>query len=239
MKNIIFVLQFIFLVQTLSAQFGIRGYYQNMNADNWEQTINRFSNVDGSKPTPLNIGYAVGLDYWFRLKNKRLEFTPEVNYAFYTEKWNSGTTNIGELKATSYSLFLNTNLYLLDFDGDCDCPTFSKDGGLIEKGFFIQFSPGWSYYQLKYDALISTTESREATTSAFSAGLAVGLDIGIIDMITITPIIGFRRHFGVEWEDLHTYFDSDEVLTVDNNKTGIMTFHAGIRLGIRIDKSRF
>ena len=54
----------------LSAQFGVNAGYRTNSADGWE---NYFRGQDF-----LNSGFKVGVDYWFRLKNRRVEFTPEV-----------------------------------------------------------------------------------------------------------------------------------------------------------------
>jgi len=76
-------------------------------------------------------GFEVGLGYWFRLKNKRMEFIPEVSYMSLA---GDGVGGLGDL--TGFNVNANIFIYPLDFHSDCNaCPTFSKDGGLIKKGF--------------------------------------------------------------------------------------------------------
>src|SRR5688500_13551386 len=75
-------------------------------------------------------GFHASIEYHLRLKNIRIEFRPGLGYR---------TTHLGSSYDGYFNSFdfdLGTAVYPFDFAGDCDCPTFSKEGGLFKKGFF-------------------------------------------------------------------------------------------------------
>jgi len=150
MKQLLIIFLFSFLmINQSSAQYGVNASYQTFSASNWEGLI-QDSDLLGA--APIKSGFAVGIDRWFRLKNARVEFFPELNVP--------------------------------------------------------------------------------------SLGLGLGVDIGLSDLLTITPMIRFRRYFGAEWENLVENLNLEEPsqLSFDAQETGIETFSFGIRLGIRMGK---
>lgn len=209
---------------TLSAQFGVNVRHNWNEAENWMITGD-----NGQQDIALlEDGFSFGVDYWFRLKNYRVEFLPELNYSQYS------TLADPELNFSTraVSLFLNTNLYLFDLKGDCDCPTFSKEGPTLEKGFFLQISPGVSYFDYQDSQLELLVESSELV---FSIAGAVGFDLGISDLITITPMVGLRFYPNNFREDI----DKFSVITDSENaqeESSIRQAFAGLRLGIRLDQ---
>lgn len=221
----------VFLFQSAEAQFGISANYLSTN-EQWE-----FSAFDGFN-APENLvenGWSAGIDYWFRLKNKRIEFLPELNYASFTNDYTMDLRSQSDV----YSFFFNTNFYLWDFNGDCDCPTFSKQGPTLEKGLFVQLSPGVSYWKLAYgnkDAPFLEDES-----AAFSIGAGAGFDIGITDLITLTPIVRLRYYPSVDSESPISYLDENEVLTDGTARIAgsPLFWSGGIRLGFRLDSDRY
>ena len=217
------------MINQSSAQYGVNASYQTFSASNWEGLI-QDSDLLGA--APIKSGFAVGIDRWFRLKNARVEFFPELNYARYSVDWSDDATTLSHQQI---SLFANTHFYLFDLTGDCDCPTFSKDGGFVKKGFYVELSPGLSYASSTIKGITG-----DPSNSSFvpSLGLGLGVDIGLSDLLTITPMIRFRRYFGAEWENLVENLNLEEPsqLSFDAQETGIETFSFGIRLGIRMGK---
>ncbi|MEM1217192.1 MAG: hypothetical protein AAGJ82_15965, partial [Bacteroidota bacterium] len=128
----------------------------------------------------------------------------------------------------------NTNFYVLDFEGDCDCPTFSKQGPGLQKGLFLQLSPGWSYFsQTLNDNLFGVQVTDNI--SAFNFGLGLGLDLGLSDLVTITPQVGFRYYPSVEWPALGD--ESPIILPTEiQAESSLQQLTAGLRLGIRLDQ---
>ncbi len=222
----LFTLSFFLFINKTSAQYGINASYQTFSASDWEGLINQ-SDLSGA--APINSGFAVGIDRWFRLKNARVEFFPELNYARYSVDWSD---NVTSLNHQQISLFANTHFYIFDLEGDCDCPTFSKDGGILKKGFYVALSPGLSYATSTFK---DNNGDPSSSSLVPSLGLGVGVDIGLSDLLTITPMIRYRRHFGVQWDDLDQHLNLD--IQGDNDdslKSGINSFSFGLRLGLRL-----
>ena len=233
--------QFTVLVVTLcftlnlSAQIGVNAGYRTNSADGWEKF---FEGKDF-----LNQGFKVGVDYWFRLKKRRVEFTPELSYTRFNSSFSTGSL-IGqvdqEFTATFIGLDFHTNLYLLDFASDCDCPTFSKDGSILDAGFFVQLSPGVAYGDFSAASSSETGETRNESTNAtaFKFGIGVGLDIGISDGFTITPMVNWQRYFGMEWENLGTFNTNDVIPEGADETTDLDQLFFGLKLQVRLDELR-
>ena len=183
----------------------------------------------------LGNGFGIGLDYWFRLKSQRIEFLPEINYAQFNQYQLNGSDL--DRSNQAFSFFFNVNIYPLDLVSDCNCPTFSKQNDLVKKGFFVQVSPGFSYFLHDF-----TSDERkvEISSSAFSLGTALGLDVGVSNVLTITPVAGFRYFFNAELEDI----SNPQLPLIDNlflkdTKTNISQIYAGLRLGWRFDRRNY
>lgn len=216
-----------------NAQFGFNAKYLIPGEDNWPYLTDNGSESSFSRP--YDKGWSAGLDFWFRLKNQRVEFLPELNY---TQLSNSDLALI-ESETRIYSFFFNTNLYLWDFNGDCDCPTFSKQGPTLAKGLFIQVSPGVSYWDGNYrDALAQVNDE----SFSFSIGGGVGFDIGLTDLVTFTPILQARYYPEVKLEGNLVAGENTPLpdLPVRITSTDSPLFWSvGARLGFRLDTSRY
>jgi hypothetical protein len=155
-------------------------------------------------------GFQAGLEYYFRLKSNRVEFHPMLGYR------RSFESEMAPGYYSSIDLDFNAAFYLFDFEGDCNCPTFSKQGTLVKKGFFFELQPGVGYQTI-------TLQEAQSSNMVVKLGIAAGLDIGISDQYTMTPFISGTRIFAGEWEAL-----------TENGLPGKMddffVFGAGIRL---------
>jgi len=160
------------------------------------------------------------LFYWFRLKNRRIEFLPEVGYIGTIN--NSDALFVTQLQKILISF--NTDIYLFDLEGDCNCPTFSKQGGYFQKSFFIEITPSMDiqFFEL---AQFDGDEFSDKTMS-FRIGLGAGFDIGVSDMVTITPTIGMNWSTTPSWQKL---------IGIDG---GEWIFTAGLRALFRPDYKR-
>lgn len=226
------VLLFPLMISALyaQAQLGIGGSYLSSSAQHWE-----FRNAGAANPSlqPPGTGFSVGLDYQFRLKKVRIEFTPEFNYAH----WSAPLTN--EIKTSSnwYSFFFNMRMYPFDLEGDCNCPTFSKRGNTFQKGFFVALSPGMTYM----NHFISFTGGgflfgyRNKQPFTASGAVAIGLDLGISDLLTVTPHAGWRYFPKTDWPSLTTVASQLGYEAIDAQGP-LHQFHAGLRLGWRLGR---
>ena len=134
---LLFVLAFV----DVSAQFGVRAKYNMNSFSDWDTFLEQAVPGEVDKVFPSNLEF--GVDYWFRLKNHRIEFMPEVAMGLKTS---SSYSAVGADLSFSYFAFnFNTQIYAFDLVGDCDCPTFSKQGPSLNKGFFFSLAPGIIY----------------------------------------------------------------------------------------------
>lgn len=209
----------------LSAQFGLHTTFQNnTNTTNLGEIVYNTS------------GFAVGIDYTFKLAQNRVEFFPELNYSAVKmaepifEVSGSGISS--RLESQAIGFYFNTNVYPFDFEGDCDCPVFSKDGNFFKKGFFLQVSPGVNYHNYQYEEFqdISLNESRILKGADFSYSLAggAGIDIGLSEHLTISPYFRARYHFDTEME---SYFN-EESTPARTDSFAMWQMNAGLRIGV-------
>lgn len=225
------LISILFLTMDVSGQFGLRMKYNNNNFSDWEAAMENRYNTNEKLYSP---GYEVGIDYWFKLKKRRIEFMPEISYALATTKYSNAA--LTETKFTSYNFNFHTQIYALDLEADCDCPTFSKQGPSINKGLFFHFTPGISYYSTATTPnplieLIYPVTDTEGI--AFKAGIGLGMDIGVSDLLTITPIISYYFNMGMNWENLAL---SGTQLTDVSSNPRLLQFT--LRLGFRPDYGR-
>lgn len=210
-----------------SAQIGVRANYGLSNAPNWEAlsaNSTQFAAADF-----FGSGYTIGIDYWLRLPQNRIEFYPELRYTSY--ETNSQLLLNGQdvnVNSTSLGLYANTHFYVLDFLGDCDCPTFSKQGGLFKKGFFLSVSPGIYYHKKSSDLIVGNLES----VSGY-LGIGLGLDIGVSNLITITPTFQYAIGFNDKLDGAASILGVPELQNLESSSFKQMLF--GIRIGLRPD----
>lgn len=229
-KWVYVVLLFVF-TDTVHAQFGARVKYNNMAFSDWETALNKFDN--NSNQSLFNHGFELGLDYWFRLKKRRVEFMPEVSYASASTSYPSNL-GLDRVNLSVFNFNFHSQIYALDMEGDCDCPTFSKQGPSLNKGLFFHFTPGLGYYTT--NTSLSEGNSRsfgEAQGIVFRAGLGVGLDLGVSDLITITPILSYYFHSNMTWEDMPA---PGELLQNSADSPKLLQFT--LRFGFRPDYGR-
>lgn len=223
MKKLLVIFTCCLLSAGLFAQYGISAGLRTNGETEWEG----FTNSNAL----MGTGYKVGLDYWFRLKKIRIEFTPELNFSQFKESYTSPKEEDFTFKTNIIGLHWNTSIYPLNFKDDCNCPTFKKDGQIIEKGFHFILSPGVNYFDFNINKGDFTTND-----IVFSAGLGVGLDLGLTDYITLTPMVMYHRYFDADWEGLDEALSFDELPDNAATNTDINQFFFGARFRIRFDE---
>jgi len=231
MKCIAITSFFILFQISANAQFGIT-IKQNLNSfPIWEDraTAALRSDVD-----LFPLGQEYGFDYWIRLKNKRIEFLPQLAVSTFRTKLNGASFLDGYILNRAH-LNLNTNIYFLDFNSDCDCPTFSKQGNFFTKGFFLQISPGLVYNRELINYIVDDPDFDLKTNLSYKIGVALGLDIGLTDLFTITPIVGINYYPSVDWESFDLLHYDATIVSPTSNKTTVRELQFGIRLGFRPD----
>lgn len=198
------------LCSASSAQIGLSGQFLVQDIPNLE--------VPSFIDNPINNQFGVGLSYWFRLKKVRWEISPTIYY-------HRGSANTGdessEFSQQMLSLHIQNNFYLMDFKNDCMCPTFSKQGEWIRKGFFIYAAPGLGTNQYK-------TNQKELDRQMFGYGEAgFGIDFGLNNVLTLTPTVGYRQLFGSnDFEEIQSKASYNQLVT-------------NLKLTFRWDKENF
>lgn len=139
-----------------------------------------------------------GLEYHFRLKKKRIEFHPGVGVRIPI-----GSKEYGSIQGIDAAIPID--LYLFDFEGDCDCPVWNKEGEVFKKGFFLEVIPGVSYQTLKrtnFQAPVDPAEPIQTNGIIPFLGIGAGLDLGLSERLTLTPTISYFFFGTKDWDGL-------------------------------------
>ncbi len=175
MKAVVLVFSFFFFGTALemNAQIGIGANYRFDKGWEWVNKVEPRT-IDGKE---LDFG----VDYHFKLPNNRIEFLPGISFG-QTLK----TENEGQLMTKLYGVSMPIRVYPLDFYGDCNCPTWSNNGDLIKKGFYVVLTP--SFYAFESDF------NNENISSSRFWGIApgIGLDIGLSKHFTLNPQVSYE-----------------------------------------------
>ena len=222
-----FILVFSLLITSLTvfAQFGIRAGYGSTSFKDWEGFAYR--RIDVNKASFLNSGLNVGVDYWFRLKKRRIEFMPELGYTQFAASSVDGYN----YSLSSFNAYFNVHVYLLDLAEDCNCPTFSKQGNTIKKGFFIHAAPFFRYYIQEAEG--SQSLSGNSTGIGIRAG--AGIDIGLSDFLTLTPMVAYEATGKSNWKDLATLATNITDPDIKSSGSGLFGL---MRLGFRLNSNK-
>jgi hypothetical protein len=120
LKKILLLLTLTIFANGLIAQYGVSAIYNSqLGADDWDIFVNDGDHIKSN-------GFGLSVDYWFRLKNYRVEFSPEIGFL---KGDHSLLLTSGDNPSLSWSqLFVlaNVNIYPFDIEGDCNCPTLWK-----------------------------------------------------------------------------------------------------------------
>ncbi|MCB0644011.1 MAG: hypothetical protein KDC44_20335 [Phaeodactylibacter sp.] len=219
------------------AQLGISGSYNQWHTPDWLTIVEQYTTTNQTVDGFYRNGSKLSVDYWFRLKNVRIEFHPEVGLSQVKADWTDIPGLPYLLQSRTIHFQWNTNIYLFDFFGDCDCPTFSKSEPFLKKGFFVQISPGINLQQHQVFENGIDEAIQSADNTAYSLAAGIGLDIGVARFLTITPYVKGWYYFNTDWQDFRDIAPF-KVDVPDGERQGpAPTDHywleAGLRLGIR------
>ncbi len=236
--RLFFLLLLSSLSTAIAAQWGLTGTQQ------WSKDGFRTSAfLEGGS---FQQGQEVALDYWFRLKEKRIEFHPTISYGVF-----EGLLSLPfrpsepqlELDGVDFRLQeigfqFKTNIYPFDFGTDCDCPTFGKQGPALHKGFFLQLAPGISYLSVRSQPNYYSTEAFKDQAWLPTLGLGAGIDFGVSKFLTVSPTLTYRRSLGqFHWQALEQI--DDLPFEYGSSKAHLAALQFSIRLGFRLDHRRW
>lgn len=196
MKTLLLILALLGLHHIGKAQYGISSQYVSSKAK-----YIPVSDLSADEINNITSGYHLGLNYWLRLKNVRLEFFPEIGYTHLDSRSDESQA---DFMIDQWSLTIPASFYLLDFKGDCHCPTFSKQNDLVKKGFFVQLITALEFERAKFESLLP-----DAWQQNVKGGIGLGLDIGASDFLTVTPIVQYLMPLYSNRQEQHpATFDS-------------------------------
>ncbi|MBK8501914.1 MAG: hypothetical protein IPL46_06735 [Saprospiraceae bacterium] len=204
MKSFLFITLMLTCLTALQAQYGLSAQYVSAKVE---------SSVVAGTQTVNAQGFSAGLNYWLRLRNVRIEFFPELAYGLLETKQ---IESLPDLSVQNWSFTIPASFYLLELKGDCQCPTFSKQNDLLKKGLFVQLIGAYQNERSK----TATTQHTDWQQN-LAAGIGTGLDIGLSDFITLTPLVQY----------LHTVYSSKAPESPGTESA----IRAGIRLTFRPD----
>lgn len=206
------------------AQYGVSASYFYSNNPLWDASVNEIANTNADI---VHSGLGVSLDYQFRMSDVRVELLPEL-------RWNRVHTHIeqvdnplasNDVQHQLLAVHTNVHIYMFDLQGDCDCPTWSREGPTLKKGLFLRLSPGLTYQTASKNGQQEIINATEQWRAGLGAGL--GFDIGLSDVVTVTPSVEHRWH------------SRGDATVMDESANRPTNWWAGIRLGIRPGKRRY
>ncbi len=210
-------------------QGGISGAYFVQTIPEWETAV--FGNRSNERL--LKSGFAQEVDFKIAgFENYRVQFHLNAGTAF------SKTTQIDRIdrsfKLRQIDLSLSSKIFLLSLEADCDCPTFSRDAGLLEKGFYVEFIAGASSYNAKMRDVYDVNDKG----FGLKLGLGMGIEIGINDQVTVSPYVRYNRFFNNEWTGLQAAIADLDVTEINSGSdiSPINQISGGIRLGISLER---
>lgn len=188
-----------------TSQIAVSGKFLTNNSESWDDYY--------ASSNALSSGIELGLGYWFRFTDVRIEFIPEISYT----KFNSDFADASALNGQ-----LNVLIYAIDFYSDCGtCPTFSKDGSTLKKGFHWILAPGITKLS---GSSVGTETFPDYTTWRMAIG--AGLDFGFSNVFTLTPFITYNMGSKTDY-------------VVTNVESRFSQLHLGLRTVIRLDKNKW
>lgn len=215
------------------AQWGLMINYSSNQTENWKLG----DNPDGSfrERSILGEGFSASIDYRLRIPRTRVELLPALGIGYssrtFTEYPNASVAAPLEFSVRYTGFNLPVHIYFLDMDGDCDCPTFSRQGPSLKKGLFLMVSAGINYLDL---SLENYPENIDQRSWAGNFGLGLGLDLGVSKQLTISPLFRAIYSPSVHWDKL-VPADSSMAIQPDFTTTSpLLQFQPGIRLGFQL-----
>jgi hypothetical protein len=190
------------------------GFVSSFHSEN----ILDISEGNNSSYNETLTNYHIGIQYQFNFENYRIEFYPDLKYGFNVDPVEPLNANF-QINQQFISAGVPIRFFVLDFEGDCNCPTFSKGSNFFSKGFFFEIRPGYQWVL----SSSNQEETKSKSLKRFGGSLGAGLDVGLSESLTITV---FGRK-GI-WSE-HIYPDSfDENIEVLTSSTNF--FELGISL---------
>ncbi|HKK88921.1 MAG TPA: hypothetical protein VJ917_08730 [Saprospiraceae bacterium] len=202
LRGIVLIFSFCFLFFGLNAQVALNAWY---HVESMEViTLQDGTQLQGPDLNSLNMAFS----YEWALEDYRVQFHPSLYYGQSVSKVE--ITEDLQIDQVFLGVALPVRFYLLDFEGDCNCPTFSKSSNFFSKGFFFEAA---GFYQLVKQNL--NVSGGEQDLQNFGASIGLGLDIGLSDHWTVT----FHARTG-QWFKSSVTDENIDLLSFEDASTG-------------------
>ncbi|MGE5355729.1 MAG: hypothetical protein ACM3PT_05760 [Deltaproteobacteria bacterium] len=204
-----FFLGFLFFSSAISvkSQIGIDIIGNQQSYINWNDVMSDYTDKEFYF---LRYSYGGGINYWFRLKNYRIEFTPGLYYLYSDTKYKKSDIQSGYHSHTT-GLEFDVNIYPFEIrkkSYEKDCPSFSTRGDYFPKSFFLQVSPG-------FNGSYRYIETIRYFDTGWKIDFGCGLDMKLTERIIMAPIIKYGFSFSNDWKGFAEYHGEESY----NNST--------------------
>ncbi len=210
LRGIVVIFWFCLLFFGLNGQVAMNSWFHSEEME--VITLQNGAQVQG--PDLNSIILAVS--YEWALENYRVQFHPSLYYGQSTEE--IMIAEDANLEQAFSGFALPVRFYLLDFEGDCNCPTFSKTSNFFSRGFFFEAA---GFYQRINQRL--NVPGGDQSFQNYGASIGLGLDIGLSDHWTFTAFARTGQWFTPSVAD-----DKLELLSFEEASTSF--YHLGLSL---------
>jgi hypothetical protein len=210
------------LCLTCQAQVGIRAGFVQLEAPGFElaQRGQTFLSPPGNGP-------AFSMDYRLKIRNLRLEFRPEVQWVIPRSGESAGWRTSGNYMG----IWGNVTLFPFDLKGDCDCPTFGRQGRPIHKSLFLEAAPGLHYLYNEVSVTIPGSNDMVFKDSFVAPGGAIGIgaELKLQRNLSVSPFARMIVLPNLSWPGL---LEAAEAESLDPLEA--QAFLSGLNVGLRI-----
>ncbi len=231
MKKQILLFSLLLASVFVHAQIGINASYLNKYSNSWTRDFTIITTNDTRSLGLPGTGWELGLDYRLKMKNIRIEFYPSLGFSRQKQDFQLNGLSLST-QTRGLHLGLNGRIYPLDLEGDCDCPTWRKEGPTLEKGLFVQLSTGFSFYGFEMTFPDDNILVDNDAQIFFGGGL--GFDIGINDRLTITPQAMIHYYPQLNWDALESELLWKEREPEVDATSDLLQYQFGIHLGFHL-----
>jgi len=203
-----------------SAQLGITTASTRNQSTEWQVVTENF--VVHKKSDFLKYGTVGIIDYAFLLRNGDIRIRPAFEFflanSLYQEHF---------FRVNSLGMQGNFEFALLSAKDKSDKKRAIRP--------FLQFSPGISYLNFKYeypkDDITDDFMEQKSHRLAPNLGANLFFEVKLTPLLTVAPMAGFRIYPKLNWKDF-TETVSKGMLTTNYDKTNWKQYQLGVRFGL-------
>jgi hypothetical protein len=219
MKQIWMLLCMVMIPVLGRAQLGVSMGYSWGNAPDWQMDLS----------APPGEGVLLGLEYALPFKQLRMELVPGLALSRLSTPEILGVNTT----STGYSAHLQWRIYPFDLQGDCNCPTFSRQGNLLQKGIWLAALGGVTAMDNRINFDLLQGESIRRSLNVMG-GVQLGLDLGLSEILTLSPFLGINYLPAVFWPELSTLLAPELLVTAPAEKSPVSIVQLGMRFKLTV-----